>query len=98
MHFVGGEFMVQVTRSEKTVWRDDRWRVAVIDRTNNPGKKALAYFKDIQVASYDDTGLHDHQDGIAVMRIPIHTEIQSALKVAWENHSAAARSGYCVGL
>ena len=90
--------MVQTERKEKTVWRDDRWRVAVIDRTNNPGKKALAYFKDIQVASYDDAGLHDHQDGIAVMHIPIHNEIQSALKVAWENYSSAAKTGFPIRL
>ncbi|MBR3220318.1 hypothetical protein IKF76_00405 [Candidatus Saccharibacteria bacterium] len=86
--------MIQVAqRKETTVWHSDGWRVAVADRTNHPGeKKALAFFKDIKVASYDNAGLHDHQDGIAIRRIPIHDEIQNELKIAWENYQAAGRT------
>ncbi|MBQ3310140.1 hypothetical protein IJG73_01720 [Candidatus Saccharibacteria bacterium] len=88
--------MAQKRRKEKTIWRDERWRVALVDRTNNPGKKALAYFKGIKVASYDENGLHDHQDGAAVLRVPIYDEIADVLKVAWENHLVMQQETFAV--
>ena len=80
--------MARAKRTEKVVWRDERWKVALVDRTNKPGKKAFAYFKGIRVASYDEDGLHDHQDGTEILRVPIYEEIENALKVAWENYLA----------
>ena len=88
--------MAKGQRKEKTVWRDERWKVTLVDRTNNPGKKALAYFKGIKVASYDENGLHDHQDGVTFMRIPIHAEIEDALKVAWENYLVGQQETFAV--
>ena len=77
--------MARDRRKEKTVWCDEKWRVTLRYRTNNPGQKAIAYFKNIQVASYDDRGLRDHQDGIAMRRIPIRGDVESIMRIAYEN-------------
>ena len=83
--------MVQARQSEKTVWHDEKWRVALKPRTNNPGKKVVAYFKDIRIASYDERGLHDHQDGIASHRIPVRGDVEDIMRIAFENANVSKR-------
>lgn len=82
---------MQIGQMEKTVWHDEKWRVTLKPRTNNPGEKAVVYFKDICVASYDERGLRDHQDGVASYRIPVRGDVKDIMRIAFENANVSNR-------